>query len=94
MRTWLVESWSRWCGDTVVSDPIRPRRRYAINDTGGDWTMAEAQVAKLAKGDAAGKSRVVTVKGAGVSPQKRKAEEDPKAEKKSGARRALKKVKR
>lgn len=56
--------------------------------------MAEAQVAKLAKGDMAGKSRVVTVKGAGVSPQKRKAEEDPKAEKKSGARRALKKVKR
>ena len=72
---------------------IRPRR-YAINDAGADWTMAEAQVAKLAKGDAAGKSRVVTVKGAGVSPHKRKAEEDPKAEKKSGARRALKKVKR
>ena len=69
--------------------------RYEINDAAADWSMAEAQVSKLASGDASGKSTVVSVKSTVVAAKKRKAnEEDGQTEKKAGARRSMKKAKR
>ena len=77
--------------------------RYAINDASADWSMAEAQVARLAGagagGGASGKSTVVSVKGAAPTAQKRKAGDDAShaskgGEKKAGARRSIKKAKR
>lgn len=72
--------------------------RYAITDASADWSMAESQVAKLANGVAGGKSSVVSVKSAASTGQKRKAgelESVPKmTDKKSGARRSMKKAKR
>ena len=57
--------------------------------------MAEAQVAKLASGDAAGKQTVVSVKSTVATGQKRKADDEGKEkEKKAGARRSMKKAKR
>ncbi len=61
--------------------------------------MAEAQVSQLAGGDAAGKSTVVSVKGTPAVGQKRKADDNQSyaskgGEKKSGARRSMKKAKR
>lgn len=66
--------------------------RYAIDDSSANWSMAEAQVAKLANGGGGGKSTVVSVKKA-VSSQKRKAEDSEDKEKK-GTRRSMKKAKR
>lgn len=75
-------------------------RRYAINDASADWSVAEAQVAKLG----AGKQTVVSVKSAAVvsAGVKRKAEEDRGKDKKggdkkagaAGSRRSMKKAKR
>ena len=57
--------------------------------------MAEAQVSKLANGDASGKSTVVSVKSSVAVGQKRKAEDDGKGkDKKSTSRRSMKKTKR
>ena len=73
--------------------------RYAIDDTSTDWSVAEAQVASLANGGP-GKSTVVSVKStvSGGATKKRKSAEDDapvgKGEKKSGARRSIKKAKR
>ncbi|KAH9936596.1 GNAT acetyltransferase 2-domain-containing protein [Fomitopsis serialis] len=69
--------------------------KYAIDDSSANWSVAEAQVAKLANGEGGGKSTVVSVKTA-VTGQKRKAdvgEEKPMKDKK-GARRSIKKAKR
>ena len=78
--------------------------RYAINDASADWSMAEAQVARVAGagaggGGASGKSTVVSVKGAAPTAQKRKAGDDAShaskgGEKKAGARRSIKKARR
>lgn len=58
--------------------------------------MAEVQVAKLANGDASGKSTVVSMKSTSAAAgQKRKAEDAGKeGDKKSGSRRSMKKTKR
>ena len=74
-------------------------RRFAINNSSADWAMAEAQVAKLASSGTAGKSTVISVKTTAAVGQKRKAEDVSKGaakgtEKKSGARRSMKKAKR
>ncbi|GJE88847.1 hypothetical protein PsYK624_049340 [Phanerochaete sordida] len=71
--------------------------KYAINDAAADWSMAEAQVARLATGGAEGKSTIITVKSADAAGKKRKADEDAGAAKdkeKKGARRSMKKAKR
>ena len=75
--------------------------RYAINDAAVDWSMAEAQVSKLANGDPSGKSTIVTVKSTTArGGVKRKAEveegggKDKEIERKGGARRSIKKARR
>lgn len=79
-------SGQRGCLQSVVC------ARYAIDDSSANWSMAEAQVAKLANGSGGGKSTVVSVKKT-VSGQKRKAGESEDKEKK-GARRSIKKARR
>jgi len=44
-------------------------KKYAIDDTQTDWSLAEAQVANP------GKSTIVSVKTSAIASQKRKAEE-------------------
>lgn len=69
--------------------------RYAISDTAADWSSAEAQVARLGKGQA--KSSVVSVKTASnAAPgagQKRKAGDEGEGEKKKTRRGSGKKAK-
>ncbi|OBZ68966.1 hypothetical protein A0H81_11153 [Grifola frondosa] len=71
--------------------------KFAINDVSEDWSMAEAQVTKLATGGA-GKSTLVTVKSTVAAGQKRKVdsirETDEKGQEKKGSRRSMKKSKR
>ena len=87
---------------SVTSDTGSPSNRYAINDASADWSRAEAQVAQLASGGAAGKSTVVSVKSSvATAGQKRKADEEHGSssaergrEKKASSRRSMKKAKR
>ncbi|TFK42880.1 GNAT acetyltransferase 2-domain-containing protein [Crucibulum laeve] len=70
-------------------------KKYAINDSAADWSVAEAQVASLGKG--AGKSTVVSVKAVAGVGQKRKADDGESKEggkDKKSTRRGGKKVKR
>lgn len=71
--------------------------KYAIDDSSANWSMAEAQIAKLANGGAHGKSTVISVN-ATVTGQKRKAddgeEKGGKDKEKKGSRRSMKKAKR
>ncbi|KZT67219.1 DUF699-domain-containing protein [Daedalea quercina L-15889] len=69
--------------------------KYAIDDPSANWSVAEAQVAKLANSSGGGKSTVVSVKTT-VTGEKRKADdgEERSAKEKKGARRSMKKVKR
>ncbi|GBE83103.1 GNAT acetyltransferase 2-domain-containing protein [Sparassis latifolia] len=73
--------------------------KYAIDDASANWSMAEAQVAKLT-GGAAGKSTVVSVKSTVAAGQKRKVEDVPEKGGKSGekdrkgSRRSIKRAKR
>ncbi|KAH7885613.1 GNAT acetyltransferase 2-domain-containing protein [Phlebopus sp. FC_14] len=65
--------------------------KYAINDTSADWSIAEAQVARLAHGQGT-KSTVVSVKSASGVGQKRKADggDGEKDKERKGTRRGKK----
>lgn len=59
-------------------------RRYAINDASADWSVAEAQVTRLAKGGGATVISVKTTEAA--TGKKRKAEGADEKEKKATRR--------
>jgi len=67
--------------------------KYAINDEGVNWALAESQVSRLAKDGAAGKSSVVSLKSSGPPIEKKRKADDGRDADKKKTRRG-KKVKR
>ncbi|TFY62510.1 hypothetical protein EVJ58_g3813 [Rhodofomes roseus] len=69
--------------------------KYAIDDPSANWSMAEAQVAKLADGGGSGKSTIISVKSTATGKKRKADDGDEKpAKEKKGARRSMKKAKR